>query len=58
MNDHIETLKSMADNTITVSAIDWYSVQINDQERVNRVRAIAALSVGENYMYQASAKDL
>jgi len=57
-NDHIETLKSMADNTITVSAVDRASVRINDQEIVDRARAIAALSVGKNYTYQASAEDM
>jgi len=57
-NDHTETLKSMADNTITVSAVDRSSVRINDHEKVDRAKAIVALSVGDNYIYQASAEDI
>jgi len=31
-NDHVETLKKMADNTITVSAIDRTTVRINERK--------------------------
>jgi len=57
-NDHVETLKKMADNTITVSAIDRTTVRINERERVNREKAIVALAVGDNYVYTSSWEDL
>jgi len=57
-NDHISTLTKMADNTIAVSAIDRTTVKINDREKVNRDKAMLALSVGEEYEFQASTADL
>lgn len=57
-NDHVEKLKDMADNTITVSAIDRTKVQINGNNYVDREKAILALSVGNDYKYQASYADL
>lgn len=57
-NDHVETLKSMADNTITVSAIDRSTVQVNHLTKVDREKAILALSVGSGYEYQATWDDL
>jgi hypothetical protein len=57
-NDHIETLTSMADNIITVSAIDRSVVKINDRLRMDRDVAIAALSVGDEYIYEGSSADL
>jgi ABC-type lipoprotein export system ATPase subunit len=57
-NDHVETLKSMADNTITVSAIDRTTVNINNQEKVDRELAILALGVGESYNYETSMEDI
>lgn len=57
-NDHTETLKQMADNTITVSAIDRSTVQINGPSKVDREKAIMALSVGDEYQYHASWDDL
>lgn len=57
-NDHVETLKEMADNTITVSAIDRSKVEINGSHKVNREKAILALSVGQDYVYKATAADL
>jgi len=57
-NDHVDTLKTMADNTITVSAFDRCSVQINHHEKVDRIKAIAALSVGESYEYRDSTEDI
>jgi len=57
-NDHVEELKGMADNTITVSAIDRSTVRINGSNQVDREKAILALSVGNDYKYQASMADL
>lgn len=57
-NDHVETLKDMADNTITVSAIDRSTVQVNNLERVPREKAILALSYGNAYVHKASTADL
>lgn len=56
-NDHVDTLKSLADNTITVSAIDRSNVQINGKDKVDREKAIIALSVGDNYVYKATWAD-
>jgi hypothetical protein len=57
-NDHVETLKNMADNTIVVSAIDRSTVQVNGLNNVNREKAILALSVGNEFVYKGSAADL
>jgi len=57
-NDHVETLKEMADNTITVSAIDRSTVQINGSAKVDREKAIMALSVGDEYQYHAGWDDV
>ena len=57
-NDHVQTLTNMADNTITVSAIDRTMVKINDHEQVDREKAILALSVGDQYVYNSSNADL
>jgi len=57
-NDHVKELKGMADNTITVSAIDRSTVLINGNNKVDRAKAILALSVGNDYKYEASMADL
>jgi len=57
-NDHVETLTKMADNTITVSAIDRTKVQVNDEEGVDRNLVLMALSVGYEYAYEDSDADL
>lgn len=57
-NDHVATLTEMADNTITVSALDRTVVKVNDKEGVDRQRAIFALSIGDEYYFKASNKDL
>jgi ABC-type lipoprotein export system ATPase subunit len=57
-NDHVETLKKMADNDITVSAIDRSTVRVNKRENVDREKAILALSFGDNFHYEASSADL
>jgi hypothetical protein len=60
-NDHVETLKNMADNYMRVSAVNRTIVQINDDEDstniVDRETAILALSVGEQYQYNSTTWD-
>ena len=56
-NDHVNTLKEMANNTITVSAIDRSKVQVNGLNNVNREKAILALSVGDDFAYNGSMMD-
>lgn len=56
-NDHVQTLTEMADNVITVSAIDRTKVKINDLAGVDREKAIMALSVGNEYEYESSGAD-
>ena len=51
-NDHVETLKKMADSIITVSAIDRSKVQINDTAHD---RKIALLAVADCPLYQHKA---
>ena len=51
-NDHVQTLKEMADNTVTVSAIDRSKVQINGKEGVDRDLAFLAMSIGGDYRNQ------
>jgi hypothetical protein len=48
----------MADNTITVSAIDRRKVQINGKERIDRNMALLAASIGDGYKYNTNNKDL
>ena len=57
-NDHVQVLKDIADNTLTVSSIDRNHVRINDREAVDRRKALAALSVGDRYHYQNGWADL
>lgn len=57
-NDHVETLTKMADNTITVSAIDRTKVQLNDEEGIDRNLVLMALSVGYEYKYADTDADL
>ena len=57
-NDHVDTLTKMADNTITVSAIDRTKVKINDNAAVDREQTILALAVGDKYQYDANSADL
>lgn len=56
-NDHVETLKGMADNTIVVSAIDRSKVQVNGLNSVDREKCILALSVGEDFSYKGTSKN-
>jgi ABC-type lipoprotein export system ATPase subunit len=57
-NDHVETLTKLADNKITVSAIDRSTVRVNDREKIDREKAMLALSVGDEYVYKATSADL
>ena len=58
-NDHVERLTNMADNIILVSAIDRTVVKVNDMDRVDRQRAIFALSmVGDDYHVKTTDQDL
>jgi hypothetical protein len=49
-NDHVDTLKKMADNTITVSAINRGIVKIN--------QTILAMSIGDGYKPTVNGGDL
>jgi hypothetical protein len=55
-NDHVDTLKRLADNII-VSAIDRSNVQVNRMNNVDRDKCILALSVGDDYAYKGSEID-
>ena len=57
-NDHVEVMKGMADNTITVSAVDRSVVKINDREDADREKAILALAMGERFKFESSSDDL
>ena len=49
----------MADNTIVVSAIDRTTVQVNGfLNKVSREKAILALSVGDEFIYNGASADL
>jgi hypothetical protein len=57
-NDHVQTLKDLADNIITVSAIDRKHVKVNTEDGNKRELVIQALSSGEKYVHAKSADDL
>eukprot|EP01083_Nonionella_stella_P282922 962919_1 len=57
-NDHVDTLKAMADNTVTVSAIDRSNVRINEKEGVDRELALIAMSIGDDYKHSTNNSDL
>jgi hypothetical protein len=48
----------MADNAVIVSAIDRSKVQINEKEGIDRDLAIMAMSIGDDYKYNTTNKDL
>jgi hypothetical protein len=54
-NDHVETLKNLADNTIVVSAIDRSKVRVNAMSNVCREKAVLALSAGDDYSYDGTS---
>jgi len=53
-NDHIQTLTTMSNNTIIVSAIERGIVKINNREKVDRKQALLAMSLGNAYSPVAS----
>ena len=57
-NDHVQTLKNMVDNTITVSAINRSKVQKNGKDEIDRNMALLAASIGDGYKHNTSNKDL
>ena len=57
-NDHVDTLKAMADNTVTVSAIDRSKVKVNGKEGVDRELALLAMSIGDDYKHTSNNQDL
>jgi len=57
-NDHVETLMKMADNTLRVSAIDRTTVEVNGKNKVDREKAIAALSVGNDYVHETGTSEV
>ncbi len=57
-NDHVDTLKTMADNTVIVSAIDRTKVKINEKEGVDRETALLAMSIGDCYTHSTNNQDL
>jgi len=57
-NDHVDTLKKMADNTVTVSAIDRSKVKVNGKEGVDRDMALLAMSIGDEYKHSTNNSDL
>ena len=48
----------MADNTVTVSAIDRSTVKINGREGVGRDLALLAMSIGDDYQHTTNNNDL
>ena len=54
-NDHVDTLKKLADNSIVVTAIDRTKVQVNNCRNVCREKAILALSVGGEHVYDRTS---
>jgi len=56
-NDHVQVLVQLADNTITVSAIDRAKVRINDHNAVDRTIVLEAISLGQENGHQTSSSD-
>ena len=57
-NDHVATLTSMADNTITVSALDRSHVKVNLTEGVERDLSLLAVSSGNDFEHSSNKNDL
>jgi len=57
-NDHVATLTGMADNTITVSALDRTKVKINGKEGIERDFSLHAVATGKEYTHETSKDDL
>lgn len=56
-NDHVQTMKEIAKNSIVVSAIDRSFVSVNDMDKVNREVALNAVSNGNDYVHENSKDD-
>lgn len=57
-NDHVDAMKNISDNVITVSAIDRTKVSVNDRKSVDRDMVLNAMSLGSEYMRGLSNSDL
>jgi hypothetical protein len=56
-NDHVHTLMELADNTITLSAMDRTLVKINQNDASDREMALHVLgSVGVEYKYPSATR--
>ena len=57
-NDHVDTLKNLADNTITVSAVDRSLVKVNGREGIDRELTLLAMSIGDEYSPTTNNQDM
>lgn len=57
-NDHVKVLTDMADNVITVSAVDRSHVMVNKMDSVGRTMAINAMSGGKHFLHKTNEEDL
>jgi ABC-type lipoprotein export system ATPase subunit len=57
-NDHVGTLTDMADNTLTVSAVDREHVKVNARMKVDREVSLLAVSSGKDYVHTAASADI
>lgn len=57
-NDHVKVLTEMADNVITVSAVDRSHVAVNKMESVDRAMVINAMSGGKSFRHETNEEDL
>ena len=48
-NDHVKTLTELADNTITVSAVDRSTVTVNEMTAVERELTMHAVASGVDF---------
>ena len=48
-NDHVKTLTDLADNSITVSALDRSTVQVNELNAIDRKLVMHAVASGVDY---------
>jgi hypothetical protein len=55
-NDHVAELTNLADTIIRLSAVDRDNVLVNDSKTERQI-AIMALSLGDEYTYQATGSD-
>jgi len=57
-NDHVDAMKNISNNVVTVSAIDRTKVKVNNREAVDRDVVLHAMSMGEDYKRGPSNADL